>query len=647
MKQLVAILLFISVYYSVSAQISMPQFFSNHMVLQREAEIPVWGEAFAGTEITVEFNGHQVSTTTDINGQWIVKLPAEQAGGPFALKITENGLNEPSLVFTDVMVGDVWLASGQSNMEWQVQQSLHAETEVPKATHPNLRYFFVPHNISLTPLDDVRESSWQRCDSNTVKSMSAVAYYFSRKLQQELDIPVGILQTTWGGTPVEAWTSRESLLKEPSVAMRVHATDTLTEQHFSQDSLDLIKFWEIVYQPQHGSDTIYSHPEFNDENWAEVTIPGVISNWYPKFYEGIIWLRKQIELSESFTGKELTINLGAPEMNYSLYVNGHEICKTQWNANLSHSYPIPKEFINNGTNTIALRIAALWGGGGIHPPADNIYLTDGNENVSLTGKWKFQKDLETAIPRIYNYQYYPSMLYNAMLHPLVPYGIKGVIWYQGEANDSVAYNYRNLFPALINDWREKWQQEDLPFLWVQLPNYMKREDQPTDGLWAVMRESQAKTLELPNTGMACIIDLGEADNIHPKEKKEVGRRLGYVALKNVYHEKILAAGPVLQKYRIEEDQVILQFNVNGERLETSDGKKITGFAVAGENQQFYWAEAKIEGNRVMVSSPYVEHPVAVRYAWANNPACNLVNDNGLPAQPFRTDTWKVVTQKSE
>ncbi len=641
---LFALILSISVF-TGSAQIKMPHVFSDHMVLQRNIAIPLWGKAAPSSSITIEFANQHIITRSDSNGSWEAKLPAFQAGGPYTLTVSETAKPESAIQFTDVLIGDVWIASGQSNMEWQVQQAEGADSTIAHAANEQLRLFFVPHNKSIEPLENTLPAQWAVCDSVSVKTISAVAYYFATQVQKEINVPIGILQSTWGGTPVEAWTSREMLLSQPLMRDRVLANDSITPAHFVKDSLDLIEFWDIVYHPRNGVDSIYSKPGFDDHNWKKVPVPGVISEWEPKFYEGMIWLRKTIELPKNFTGKDLQLNLGHPEMNYSLYFNGTEICKTQWNANLNHSYSIPKNIVHKGENVIAVRIAALWGGGGLNAPGDAIYLSNGKEKYSLTGDWLFQKDLEDQIPQIHNYQYYPSYLYNAMIEPIVPYGAKGFLWYQGEANDSIAYNYRYLLPDLISDWRIRWQQGYLPFLLVQLPNYMKAQDQPVDEKWAVMRESQSKTLNEPNTGMTCIIDLGNPDNIHPTNKIEVGTRLANVALKQVYSQDRIASGPVLKSFTVNGNEVRLKFTETGAGLKTSDGKSPTGFAIAGNDQQFYWAEASIDGDEVILKSEQVAAPVAVRYAWANNPQCNLINSINLPAIPFRTDNWKVVTQK--
>jgi sialate O-acetylesterase len=534
-------------------------------------------------------------------------------------------------------------------MELKVMQADNSEEAIKNAYNSNIRMFNVPQNKSLKPLENTMPALWKICDSTSIKETSAVAYYYAKKLQHDLNIPIGILQSTWGGTPVEAWTSREMLMTDSISKKKLLANDSVTVDDFVKDSLDLVTYWDIVYNVKNGLDTVIPLADYDDRDWKNVEVPGVISVWEPDFYEGIFWLRKKITLDKDFVGKELTLNLGHPEINYTLYFNGKEICKTQWNANLSHKYKIPADVVKEGENTIVLRMAALWGAGGLKAPADEIYLVDENAKTAqvfpLTGTWKYKKDLEPAIPTIHNFQYYPTYLFNAMINPVIPYSVKGFIWYQGESNDTAAYHYRDVFPLLIKNWRNRWQQGDLPFLFVQLPNYNSMPDDPKDEKWAVMRESQSKALALPNTGMTCIIDLGNPNNIHPTNKTDVGNRLAKVSEKLVYDMKIQASGPVMKGFAITGNHVVVSFAEIGEGLFTSDNKPVKGFSVAGEDGKYYPAYGVISGNSVVLTAKKVQTPVAVRYAWENNPDCNLVNSNGLPALPFRTDDWKVQTQK--
>ncbi|HET7732730.1 MAG TPA: sialate O-acetylesterase [Paludibacter sp.] len=645
MKKIILSIVLCSFIVLVSGQISLPKVFGDSMVLQRDIRIPVWGNAVSGSQIVARLGNSVAKVKTDKTGKWMVRFPKFKAGGPYTLTINEAGKPNSKVEFKGILIGDVWLASGQSNMDFSVKQGQDAANEIAKANYPQIRFIVVAQDVKLTPQNDILAGKWKVCDPTNVKDFSAVAYFFARKIHKDQNVPIGIVQPSRGGTPVEAWTSREKLLSSPITRAKTLSNDTLTPNHFVQDSLNWVRMWDIVYHPQNNTDKIIPAADYNDAAWRVVEMPGPIKNFGIGAYEGMVWMRKMVVLPVSFSGKDLILNIGHPEMNCSLYFNGVEICKAVWNGAQSHTYTIPAGIVKNGENTIAVRIAMIWGNGGITSPAEDLYLTEGKSKISLAGKWLFQKDLESSFPIRVNYQYYPTVLYNSMIHPLIPFGIKGFLWYQGEANDSAAYNYRKLFPMMISDWRTRWGQGNLPFLFVQLANYKKVQPQPAESEWAELREAQTMTLLQHNTGMACIIDIGDADNIHPTNKQEVGRRLALAANKKVYKQNILASGPMFKSFSINGKEIHIRFSNTGNGLKTCDRKEVTGFAIAGDDKQFYWAKAKIEGDKVVVYSDKVSKPVAVRYAWADNPVCNLINSEGLPAVPFRTDDWKGITQK--
>ena len=625
----------------------LPKVFGDNMVLQRELKIPVWGNSTPGATIIAELGNTKSTTKADQEGKWMVHLPKFKAGGPYTLKIYEEGKPGEGVVLSGILVGDVWLASGQSNMEWQVQQAKDASVEIANANFPQLRFLMVEHSNEVKPQTDISTSGWKVCDSNTVKELSAVAYFFARKIHVDQNVPIGIVQSTWGGTRIEPWTSREMLLTSPITRECTLSADTLhyNREDIIRDSLKQVRFWDIVYNPQNNAEKIFPAPDYDDSDWTEIAMPNVLKDFGIGYYEGMVWMRKKISLPESYSGKDLTINLGHPEMTYSLYFNGSEICKNKWYSNATHSYTIPAALVQPGENTITVRIAMLWGGGGLNP-ANDIYITDGSTEITLAGNWLYKKDLEPAIPKMSNNQGYPTVLFNSMINPLVPYGIKGFLWYQGESNAEEAYNYRKLFPMLIADWRQHWQQGNLPFLFVQLANYMERKPLPSESEWAELREVQTLTLSQLNTGMACTIDIGDAGSVHPLNKQEVGRRLALIANKTVYKQDgIIISGPMFRSYKKEGNRIRISFSSIGSGLSTSNGKEVKGFAIAGDDKQFHWAKAVIEGNEVVVYCDEVENPEAVRYAWADNPDCNLINSEGLPAVPFRTDDWKGITQK--
>ncbi len=629
------------------ADISLPKVFGDNMVLQRDILIPVWGNATPNATIMANLGGVEVTAKANGQGKWRLHFPKFRAGGPYSLSIEENGQPGSKLTLHNILIGDVWIASGQSNMEWEVQQAKDAGKEMANAHFPNIRLLAVEHDRQLTPRTDIRGGKWKICDTNNVRNWSAVAYFFARKVQRDQNVPVGIIQSTWGGTPVEAWTSRDRLLTSPVTKARTLGNDTLRADQFdyAADSLSWARIWDLVYHPQNNADKIVPAREYNDADWTAMEMPGVLKDFGIGSYDGMVWLRKKIILPESLRRKDLIINLGHPEQNYSLYFNGEAICKNVWNANATHSYSIPARLVQDGENTIAVRLAMLWGGGGLNPPAEDLYITDGTSAISLAGRWVYKKDLETPFPPIRNYQHRPAVLFNAMIHPLIPFGIKGFIWYQGESNAWEAYNYRTMFPMLINDWRQRWQQGNLPFLFVQLANFMETKPLPSESDWAELREAQTLTLSLPNTGMACAIDIGEGNDIHPKNKQDVGLRLALLANNIAYNKKDIASGPMYKGFRKEGNRIRVSFTNTGSGLSTKDGKEVTGFAIAGNDKKFYWAKAIPEGAGIIVYSDKVSNPEAVRYAWADNPVCNLINREGLPAPPFRTDHWKEITRK--
>lgn len=619
-------------------QVKLPAIFNDHMILQREAKVPVWGTAQPGELIRVELAGKNAKTVVAADGKWKVHLPSMKAGGPYLMKIYQGPKSQVALEYKEVLIGDVWLASGQSNMEWQVQQSHDAANEIRQAQYPEIRFFNVTHDKKASPQDTLFVGSWKKMDDTlALKNASAVAYYFARNLQADLKVPVGIVQSTWGGTPVEAWTSRAALLSSSVTKDQVAKSDSLTGSHFVQDSLNLLRFWNIVYNPQDGVGEQVSKIDFNDTKWPVITMPAVLKEKTMPDYEGIVWLRKEIDIEEKFNTTSIRLELGHPEMNYTLYFNGQEIAKNIWNNNKSHAYDIPAHLIRQSKNVIAVRMAFLWTGGGFNPPAEQMYLTDGQLKVSLAGNWKYQKNLEPPIPKIRNYHQYPSVLFNGMINPIVPYAIKGFIWYQGEDNAVAPLAYRTSFPLLISDWRTRWKQGDLPFLYVQLANFMKQQSKPSESNWALLREAQTMTLKVPNTGMATAIDIGNPDDIHPANKQEVGRRLALAAKKLVYHQKIQASGPMYQKHELDGNQVKITFTETGSGLKVKDAAELKGFAIAGMDKVFHWADAEIAGNSVILTSAVVKEPVHIRYAWADSPECNLINQEGLPAVPFRTD----------
>jgi sialate O-acetylesterase len=531
------------------ADVKLPAIFGDHMVLQRDQKVPVWGWADADEEVTVTILGEKVTAKPGPDGRWQVLIGGLKASDqPIEMTVTGKNI----ITIKDILVGDVWVASGQSNMEWALNNTNHAKEELPNTKQPMIRLFMVPKKVALEPQKDIAPhqtlGKWELCDPSTVGKFSAVGYWFAKDIAVTQKVPVGMIGTYWGGTPAQAWTSIEALKAMPECKEYVSTFETALDPAKVQERLerDTAKY------------------EQDKAKWDE-------------------------EVGNAFNEK-----------------------LTAWQSQADAGKPAPPR------------------------------PTPSRPAPRKPGKLSESNHL-------------PSGLYNGMIAPIVPFGIKGAIWYQGESNAGRPVEYQTLFPGMITDWRNRWGQGQFPFLWVQLANFMKRTDEPTQsaGGWAGLREAQSMALRLPATGQAVIIDIGEEKDIHPRDKKNVGQRLALSARAIAYGENIVHSGPVYDSMKIEGDKIRLSFKHTGGGLTigaaptTRPGQepeqpaaKLIGFVIAGTDQKFVWADATIEGDSVIVSSPDVKDPAAVRYAWGNNPAANLYNKDGLPASPFRTDNWK-------
>lgn len=479
MKKILLAGILLLLVFQVHAELKLPKVFADNMVLQRELDIPVWGWADSREWVNVEFNNKKYRVRAERDGTWTLKLDAFPAGGPYTLSVNTR---KESVVYSNVLVGDVWLLGGQSNMEWVLKNTNNGEDSIKVADYPNIRLFEVGRNLSLHPIDDVPEAKWSVCTPESVANFSAIGYYFARQIQAELDVPIGLLDINWGGTVSEAWTSE--------VALK-------------------------------------SNSDFKDV--------------------------------------------------------------VQKNLNDG-----PKDFSN---------------------PDDR-----------KPNSW-------------------PTSLFYGMLEPVIPFGIKGALWYQGESNAPRAYQYREIFPLMIEDWRNHWGQGDFPFLWVQLANFKQPKDNPEDSDWAELREAQTMALSLPNTGQAVIIDKGEANDIHPRDKWTVGQRLAMSAMKVVYGQNVVHSGPTYKSMKVEGKTVRVSFDNIGSGLVVNDKYGYAkGFAVAGADKVFHWVKGRQDGNDIILETSTISAPVAVRYGWADNPDdVNIYNQEGLPANPFRTDEWQGIT----
>lgn len=653
-----ALIIFAASWTEATAQISLSPLFTDNMVLQQKTEAPVWGTAAPGSEVTVvtSWNKAQYTATAAEDGKWSVKVRTPKAGGPYTMTLTENGQNP--IQISNILIGEVWLCSGQSNMQmpiggtWGWIQNYEQEIK-DAAKYPQIRLMTVQMITSSHPEDNFPavDGGWLVCSPESVDEFSATAYFFGREIHLKRNVPVGLIHSAWGGTTIEAWTSREALagvkdLEDEAEMVAGWPEDRETRRAMSQPA---IKAWNQLIPAY---DEVMKHEEefaevgFDDSAWDDMALPGRLETIYPKF-DGHVLVRRSIDIPASWEGKQITLNMIGVDDNDVTYFNGLKIGETK-GFHIPRQYFIPTEAVKSGKATVAIRIMDNSGDGGVNGQDPTFYL-EGPEGdkVSLAGTWKSTKaaDYSTLPPKpknMYSDPGWSTVLYNAMINPLIPYAIKGAIWYQGCSNEDRAYQYRDLMKIMIHDWRERWGY-DFPFYITQLANYRIRQTMPENSAWAEIREAQDMAdRTVPNTGMAVTIDIGDAYDIHPKNKQEVGRRLALQAMNKTYNMPVECSGPVYERYEVDGNVIRLHFSSTAKGL-VAKGGKLEGFAIAGADRVFHWGEAKIVGNCIEVSCDEVPRPLAVRYAWADNPLGNLYNTTGLPASPFRTDDWPGVT----
>ena len=643
-------------------ELSLSRLFGDGMVIQRDVEVPVWGWGAPGSTVQVQLAADPsvegaslelFSTEVDEIGRWRVTLPPRSAGGPYVLSVEGSDMRRE---VADIWVGDVWLCSGQSNMEWSVASSQDAEAEIAAATDGGIRHFAVPRSSALRPQADLAGGDWTVASPETVGDWTAVGYYFARELREHVDVPVGLVHASWGGSRIEPWMSAEALgFDSPESAAE------LLEEHIEDQEKRL--FAAVRKQlgkiPKRdpglkGGQAVWADPELDDSEWDEMALPGRWEGSGWPGLDGVVWFRYHFSLdAESLRalrkeGSSASVGLGKIDDSDEAWLNGRPIGGMDRSYDVPRVYSLPLDALQAGDNVVAVRVTDFELGGGIYGSDEMLFLELGDTRHSLAGPWRYRIGEASYQPEAEAIKV-PTLLYNQMIHPMTPFPVRGVLWYQGESNagpgDALAY--RNLFQRLILDWRARRGQEDLPFLFVQLANFMQPAKEPSESQWALLRESQSLALDLPKTAQAVTIDIGDGDDVHPRNKQDVGRRLALAARHMVYEEPDLVwSGPTYREHRVEGDRVILGFDHVGAGL-TAVGGSLQEFAVAGADRRFVWAEASIDGNEVVVHSPQVPEPVAVRYAWGDNPEkanfYNVTPDGsvGLPASPFRTDDFSV------
>lgn len=625
-----------------SAQVRLPQLISNGMVLQRNTELKLWGWASPGEKISIGFRKKKYSTLADSEGKWEVLLPQQKAGGPYTIYI--KGKNEIKL--ENILMGDVWLCSGQSNMEHflGIHQERFAE-EIGEANNTEIRQFNIPMTPVLTePLDDFPEIQWKTATTDNILEFSVVAYFFAKNLHEKYKIPIGIIKSTVGGSPIEAWISEEGLKEYPAILETVERNkDTafvFSENRKAEEINQQIAQNRPADEGFAGEKQWYES-SYQPKDWNSMNIPGFWEDQGIQNLDGIVWFRKEIEVPEAMTGIPAKVKLGRIVDADELYINGKKVGSTGYQYP-QRRYDVPADLLKTGKNIFTIRLTNYGGKGGFVPDKP-YYLATQKDTIDLKGYWNYK--VGSVFPKTnlnsggISMRHQPASFYNGMIAPATNYKIKGFVWYQGESNAGRPQTYEALQKAQIIDWRNQWRQGELPFLFVQLPNFMEANYLPTESNWAELRQAQLNTLSVPNTSMAVAIDLGEWNDIHPGNKKPVGARLALAAQKVAYGEEdIVHSGPIFKSARVEEEEVILTFDHAGSGLIAKDGKPLRWFALAGADKEFHWAEARIENTQVVLSADAVKNPVYVRYAWADNPdQVNLYNLEGLPASPFEAE----------
>lgn len=636
-KWVLVLSLYFSFAFLCEAKVKLPVLISDGMVLQRDQNITIWGTADAGEQIEIAFLKKKYRTIADPEGKWQVSFLPLKAGGPHTMKIND-------LEIKDILIGDVWLCSGQSNIELSVRRvlDLYAD-EVKDYSNAMIRYVKTPTAYSYhNPQNDIPAVSWATLNPENALSYSALCYFFAKELQENIHVPVGIINSSVGGSPIESWISEEGLYPFPHYLhdRDLHRSDEYVEKAGKLDHERRTLWNRILHKEDKGLHETpkWFDPAYNDSNWENTDLDD--KSWNHKGLtpvNGSFWFRKEIDLPVHLTGKDAILRLGCIVDADSVFVNGSFAGTTAYQYP-PRIYKIPGKLLKQGKNNITVRLFSYSG----QPEFvdDKPYkLIIGEDEIDLRKNWKYKLGVRMpAYQGVPSTQQKPTGFYNGMIAPLKNYAIRGAIWYQGESNTGRYHEYGDLLTSLINDWRTLWQQPELPFLIVQLPNFLHEFPYPSDGHWAYMREKQQNvTHTVPHTGLAVAIDAGEWNDIHPLNKKDIGHRLYLQAQKIAYgNQKIVADGPVYKSMEIQGNQVVLSFEEETDDLLPIEHLK--GFAVAGKDNRFVWAKAKTEGKKVIVWSDEIAEPIKVRYAWADNPGeVNLKNKASLPASPFQTE----------
>jgi sialate O-acetylesterase len=652
-------------------QIIMPSIFSNDMVLQQNSDAPFWGKANQGDAVVVKGSwGASAKTKVPDDGLWKVKLHTPKAGGPFEVDVQ---IGDSTITYKNVMSGEVWVCSGQSNMEmplegWSGNPIKNSALEIETANYPNIRLFTVARAVSDKP-DFNCVGSWSECSPKTAAAFSATAYFFGRKLYKELNIPIGLIFTSWGGTKVQSWISANYLSQMTDYKPIIEKIDSSGAAIKKQ--VDWIHSHRVVdisskkpdqqYKNLDFDDSECSEPNFDDNAWKEMKLPTYWETTEVGNFDGTVWFRKKINIPAAWENHDLVLKLGPIDDMDETFVNGVKVGGMEETGFYAapRIYIVQKNIIQDSSLTIAVRVIDNGGGGGIWGTPDQMKIhpkDDSSQAISLAGEWKYLPVAEFINGKFYVYgtkgeefysrpktpidvsAYTPTMLYNGMIAPIIPYSMKGVIWYQGESNSDFPQDYNNyhtLFKLMIKNWRNDWKEGNFPFYYVQIAPFTYGESSKSQ----VVRYAQFQTLSVPNTGMAVTLDIGSLATIHPPDKQDVGKRLALWALAKNYGRDIVYSGPLYKSMKVDGNKIVLSFTHVGNGLVLKNMNGESGFLIAGKDSNFVKANAEVKGDKLIVYSDQVKNPIAVRYAWSNTAEATLFNEEGLPASTFKTDDW--------
>jgi sialate O-acetylesterase len=629
-------------------QLRLSAIFNDHMILQRDKPVKIWGAAKPGDNVTVLIEKTKGTTAADKNGKWMVTLPSFKAGGPYIMTVkTKNEIK----IFPDVLFGEVWLCSGQSNMQFRVKQAINAKYEIHRANNPKIRQLNIPNKLSFQPEEFIDSAQWILSAPETTGDFTAVGYFFAREVFEKLHVPIGLIYDNWGGSNVESWISKNDMLG--SDELRAYARqmsgswDQTNARIENQLHTKLIESSNTDKPDTTEED--FLKPDYSFSGWMKTSAPGDLDwNGLPA-YRGQAYMMKSVWIDSIQTQLPSVLSLGTADIRFSVFLNGKQLIVPDSKDIL---IPLSSHTWQPGNNILLVKIGDRQVSDrmtiGIHGSSDLLYVDFDGEKISLADEnWKVLPLLDRPHHFIEWMNNEGTIIYNAMIHPVIPLSIRGVLWYQGEANVDHAFEYGKTFPLMIRSWRKEWN-DDFPFLFVQLASFGMNESSNAGSKWAEIRESQTKALALPKTGMAVTTDVGEPKDIHPKNKQDVGHRLAAIALNDVYDLPQTCSGPVFKSAVFSNGKAILSFNSIGKGLISKNKYgALLGFEIAGADRRFYFARAFIRGDQVEVTSDSVLNPVAVRYGWSSAPVeINLYNAEGFPASPFRTDDWPGVTDKA-